>query len=58
MQQRIRAEIKEIMDANKGALTYESLLGLKYLGMVFSGAMSYSKSITNAISSDLYIPTL
>lgn len=36
MQNRIRDEIKEIL-ANNGELTYESVIGMQYLGMVISG---------------------
>lgn len=37
MQNKIRAEIKDILNANNGELTYESVFGMEFLGMVMSG---------------------
>lgn len=35
----IRAEIKSSLDANNGEFTYESVMGMQYLGMVISGEL-------------------
>lgn len=39
MQRRLRAEIKETLEAYDGEPTYESVHGMKFLGMVFSGEL-------------------
>lgn len=37
IQDKIRLEIQDMLEANGGQMTYESVVGMEYLGMVISG---------------------
>lgn len=52
IQERLAEEIRTAMESNGGVLTYELLLGMKYLDMVISGKVNFIMSRSKVGSTD------